>query len=114
MSHTIPLDEAERDRRYVNHLNEILRHCRIGRVKPKAPAFKRGEPFRGLPVEEPFKRYWKPDPMNPAPTPMFMDRCGCRVGSACGNAACPHRMMVTSGRGDISQPPIVPSHGVLM
>lgn len=117
MTHTVILDEAERDRRFVNHLNEILRHCRIGRVRAKAPpVFKRGEPFRGLPLDEPFKRYWKPDPIMPSeiPTPMFMDKCGCRVGSACGNAACPHRMMVTFGRGDISQPPVVPSHGVLM
>lgn len=39
MSHTVVLDEAERDRRMVNHLNEILRHCRVGRVvaKPRDP-----------------------------------------------------------------------------
>ena len=38
MTHTVVIDEAERDRRFVNHLNENLRHCRIGRMKPKAPA----------------------------------------------------------------------------
>lgn len=35
MSHTVILDEAERDRRMVNHINEILRHCRIGHVTEK-------------------------------------------------------------------------------
>lgn len=35
MTHTIILDEAERDRRMVNHQNEIKRHCRIGRVEEK-------------------------------------------------------------------------------
>lgn len=32
MTHTVILDDAERDRRFVNHLNEILRHCRIGKI----------------------------------------------------------------------------------
>lgn len=97
MSHTVILDEAERDRRFVNHLNEILRHCRIGRVTEKAKTW-------------PLPFNWFPDTMKQGP--MFMGKCGCRVGSACGNAACPHGMVVTCG--DISSPPIVPSHGVLM
>lgn len=52
MSHTVVLDEAERDRRMVNHLNEILRHCRVGRVRPKRKPtpFMPGRPFDG----------WKP------------------------------------------------------
>lgn len=113
MFHTVILDEAERDRRFVNHLNEILRHCRIGKVRAKTrPVFTPGQPFKGLPVDERFKRYWEPVMPSEIPTPLFMDKCGCRVGSACGNAACPHGMVVTCG--DISSPPIVPSHGVLM
>lgn len=66
MSHTVILDEAERDRRFVNHLNEILRHCRIGRVKVKARpvrmTFKPGQPFVGwpAPTDDIFKRKWVP------------------------------------------------------
>lgn len=105
MTRTIILDETERDRRFVNHLNEILRHCRIGKVRTKIVS---GHGY----VLAPMPKRWFPDPERPAPTPMFMDKCGCRVGSACGNAACPHRMVVTCG--DIYSPPLVPSHGVLM
>lgn len=111
MTHTVPLDELWRDRRAANSLNEILRHCRIGRV------FHKFTTASGTVVST---RLWMgpqpaiPGPLFYEPAPMFMDKCGCRVGSACGNAACPHRTMVTFGRGDISQPPIVPSHGVLM
>jgi hypothetical protein len=95
MAHTVIIDEAERDRRFVNHLNEILRHCRIGRVRAKTPpVFKRGDPFRGLPVDEPFKRYWKPDPMKPQPAPFWS-----------GGYVHPSRT---------DDVPIVPSHGVVM
>ncbi|WP_430438983.1 hypothetical protein [Shinella sp.] len=62
MTHTVILDEAERDRRFANHLNEILRHCRIGKVRQKTrPVFTPGLPFKGLP---PVKR-WGPDPLEP-------------------------------------------------
>lgn len=64
MTHTVILDEAERDRRLVNHLNEILRHCRIGRVRTKAKPvtmpFRPGQPFIGwsAPADDWFsKRY---------------------------------------------------------
>lgn len=85
MSHTVILDEAERDRRMVNHLNEILRHCRIGRVMPKA---RKAFPLMVLP------KSWMPDPMKPAPTQSFSGGY----------------VPVTSS-GDV---PLVPSHGVLM
>lgn len=62
MSHTVIADEEGRECRLVNHLNEILRHCRIGRVMPKArKAF--------VPMTMP--KRWMPDPMKPAPTPFF-------------------------------------------
>lgn len=35
MSYTVIVDERERERRFENRLNEIHRHCRIGRVRPK-------------------------------------------------------------------------------
>lgn len=105
MSRTVIIDEAERERRFINHLNEILRHCRIGKVRTKIVS---GSGY----ILAPIPKRWLPDWEPPAPTPMFMDKCGCRVGGACGNAACPHRMVVTGG--DISVPPIVGGHGVLM
>lgn len=37
MTHTVILDETERDRRFVNHLNKSRRHCRISVVTPKNP-----------------------------------------------------------------------------
>lgn len=86
MTHTVILDEAERDRRFVNHLNEILRHCRIGRVTTKARLvtmpFKPGQPFVGwtVPADNIFKREWVP----------------------------------TYSADQTGTPPIVPSHGVLM
>ena len=68
MRHTVILDEAERERRMVNHLNEILRHCRIGKVRVKTrPVSTPGQPFKGLPLQ----KRWMPDQMKPAPTPMF-------------------------------------------
>lgn len=95
MTHTVPLDEAERNRRFINHLNEILRHCRIGKVRQKTrPVFTPGQPFKGLPVDERFKRYWMSDPMKPQPSPFW-----------CGGYVHPSRA---------DDVPIVPSHGVLM
>lgn len=35
MSYTVVIDEAERERRAENRLNELLRRCRIGKVKRK-------------------------------------------------------------------------------
>ena len=91
MSYTIILDEAERDRRFVNHLNEILRHCRIGRVRQKTrPLFIPGQPFKGLPAQ----KCWFPDPMKPQPAPFWS-----------GGYVHPSRT---------DDVPIVPSHGVLM
>lgn len=85
-------DPDARDRALTNHLNEILRHCRIGRVEEKV-----GQPVRGIPpinIMRTLLPTWPFDTAN-APTPTFMDKCGCRVGSACGNAACPHMPIVT-------------------
>lgn len=35
VSHTVLIDEQERDRRFENRLNAVVRHCRIGRVTRK-------------------------------------------------------------------------------
>lgn len=35
MSRTIVVDEASRERSFENRLNEVYRHCRIGRIVPK-------------------------------------------------------------------------------
>lgn len=88
MSHTVILDEAERDRCMVNHLNEILRHCRIGRVDEKVRPILPFTPGLGcLPKSPDLTGIMKPV--------MFMPKCGCRVGSACGNVACPHGSIAT-------------------
>ncbi|MFC3072367.1 hypothetical protein [Shinella pollutisoli] len=93
MSKTVILDDAERDRRLVNHINEILRHCRIGRVEPKArPAV--SPRIADIMLPYPVMPAWPFDSPSP-PTPMFMDKCGCKVGSVCMNAACPHAVQVT-------------------
>jgi hypothetical protein len=55
-------DPDARDRVFVNHLNEIVRHCRIGRVKMKID-------IRGW--ERIPRKGWFHDPMKPAPTPFF-------------------------------------------
>lgn len=87
MNHTVVLDEAERDRRMVNHLNEILRHCRIGRVSPNAKPvtmpFRPGQPFIGWPsspIDDLFRRQYVP----------------------------------TFSSGGTADVPIVPTHGVMM
>ena len=88
MSRTVILDEAERDRRMVNHLNEILRHCRIGRVDEKVrPILPFTPGLDYLPTRQDLTGMLKPV--------MFMTKCGCRVGSACGNVACPHGSVAT-------------------
>ncbi len=35
MSYTVIIDEHEREQRFENRLNEIYRHCRIGKVMRK-------------------------------------------------------------------------------
>ncbi len=35
MSYTVVIDERERDRRFENRLNAVVRHCRIGKVTKK-------------------------------------------------------------------------------
>lgn len=105
MTHTVILDEDERDRRMVNHINEILRHCRIGHVTEKVrPILPFTPALDYLPKGQDLTGMLKPV--------MSMPKCGCRVGSACGNVACPHGAVVTCG--DLSRPPVVPSHGVMM
>jgi len=37
MSYTVVVDEAERERRFENRLNAVVRHCRIGKVASKRP-----------------------------------------------------------------------------
>jgi len=70
-----------------NVVNRLHRHCRIGRITKKMMIH--GGEMVKLP------KGWTPDPLRQAISPMFMDKCGCRVGSACGNSACPHGVIAT-------------------
>ncbi|WP_129415922.1 hypothetical protein [Mesorhizobium sp. Pch-S] len=45
MSYTVVIDEQERERRFTNMLNQVYRHCRVGRVTPKV-SFYGGVPSR--------------------------------------------------------------------
>lgn len=89
MSHTEVMGEAERDKRIENRLNAAVRHCRIGKVawKPKQLP-KLSELLKMKPVYP----SW---PFSNMPMVATMDKCGCKVGSPCYNAACPHRVVVT-------------------
>jgi len=96
MSKTVVVDEAYRDRQTANQFNAAFRHCRIGKVTMKR---RQPNPFRHI---RPIKPTWpfSFEETNPpfADTEwkqMFMDKCGCRVGTACGNVACPHRLAAT-------------------
>lgn len=69
-----------------DRLNEVVRHCRIGKITMK----------NRMPitiVHKPLKPIWIGEDTDWKQT--FMGKCGCRVGSACGNVACPHRLVVT-------------------
>ena len=79
-----------------NLSNEQTRHCRIGRVTLKARTLK---PLAPAPLRSGVDpSLWKMWPFNDdarAPTPQYMAKCGCKVGTACGNVACPHRLVAT-------------------
>lgn len=94
MNHTVVIDEQERDERFENMLNRQFRRCRIVNVKRKARPVNVG----GI---NDFLRGFK-QPIIPAYplkntewTQTYMDKCGCKVGLACGNVACPHRPVAT-------------------
>jgi len=93
MSYTIAsTGHEETDRRLENVVNRIQRHCRIGKVArkpaPIVPAI--SELLGGLRVKQPY-----PPLMNFPRSPEYMPQCGCKVGTACGNVACPHRLVAT-------------------
>jgi hypothetical protein len=75
-----------------NMSNEQYRHCRIGKVIPKTSLFPLSPPMvpkLTLPKMWPFYDHAG------APSPQYMAKCGCKVGTACGNVACPHRLVAT-------------------
>ncbi len=71
-----------------NLVNQEKRRCRIGKVTLK----KKDLEWREL--VQPLKPIW---PFNSETgwRQTYMDTCGCKVGSACGNVACPHRLEAT-------------------
>lgn len=76
----------ENTKRIMNEINAFARRCRIGKVTWKhfIPAF--------MPP-----RYPGPLPTMPVlvDAGKYMPKCGCKIGSACNNAACPHAAYVT-------------------
>ncbi|MGV1787356.1 MULTISPECIES: hypothetical protein [Agrobacterium] len=86
--YTVVIDESERQRMMVNEINKAVRRCKIGKVTRKThpvPAQIK-DMFRGA--------FW-PQTGTIFPTQTYMPKCGCKVGSACGNVACPHRLTAT-------------------
>lgn len=90
MSYTfpvIPIGRDETDRRIENVVNRIQRHCKIGKVTPAI--YRPSTVPNVLPTSWPFMD----GPVTPSP--QYMNKCGCKVGSACNNVACPHRLVAT-------------------
>ncbi|MGR9130787.1 hypothetical protein [Rhizobium leguminosarum] len=90
MSHTVIVDEDYRARQFENRLNVVIRHCKIGKVTPAI--------YRPTtaPVAPKVNDIWKEWPFNDrsgVPSPQYLGECGCKVGTACGNAACPHALI---------------------
>lgn len=103
MSYTVVIDEREREQRFENRLNALYRRCRIGRVSrkmqtlggmvprpfPPKPVKPISWPHEGTPL--PMPQY----PYADVPPSQYMSKCGCKVGSACNNVACPYRLVAT-------------------
>lgn len=92
MNHTVIMDQQETDKRFMNLINQAWRHCKIGKVTPKVV----NPPWSGwnkgaAPAHQRFF-----DQFMDLNKPTYMPKCGCRVGSACGNAACPHMPIATA------------------
>jgi len=89
MNHTVIVDEAERDRRFENRLNAVVRHWRIRNVRQKLISG-----YGHIEVPEGFDPFKWPSVFSlPDMTPR---KCSCKPGQACGNVACPHLQLVTS------------------
>lgn len=84
MSHTVMFDE--REKRIMNEINAFARRCRIGKVMRKPVSIKQF----GL-----LHFYLVPGPMPAINETGYMPKCGCKLGSACCNAACPHATYAT-------------------
>ncbi len=112
--YTIVVDERERARQFENGINKAVRHCKIGKVTRKT------HPVPDQ-IKDMFRGAFWPHTGAPLPTQTYMPKCGCKVGAACGNVACPHRLIATcttsggyvpvTSSGDV---PLVPAHGVMM
>lgn len=83
MNHTVVMDQHEADKRTENRFNVLLRRCKIGNVTLKRKVRAANHGWYGFPLNDSF-------PL------IYMPKCGCRIGSTCGNAACPHMPIATS------------------
>lgn len=82
------------EKQIANVANELKRHCKIGKVKRKARnAF--GGLLPDIMKTQPILPTWPHDGSS-LPKPMYMGKCGCKVGTVCGNVASPHRLVAYS------------------
>lgn len=86
MSKTVVYDQHENTKQIMNAINVFARRCRIGKVTRKHFIADFISP-----------RYPGPLPTMPisVDADKYMPKCGCKIGSACANAACPHAAYVT-------------------
>lgn len=94
MSYTfpvIPIGRDETDRRLENVINRLQRHCKIGKISPKPP-----KSIHQVPDAFDILKIMSQPIGQPTIYRGYMDKCGCKVGSSCGNAACPHRLVATA------------------
>lgn len=115
MSYTIVVDEQERERRFENRLNAVVRRCKIGKVASKRPASIPSvfQPPMWPPTTGPID-----DLSRRLTVPNTMPKCGCKLGSMCMNAACPHGIRTTCRARDILGDQrlgvSVPVHGTML
>jgi hypothetical protein len=95
MDQTVVVDEDYRSRQLENRLNAVVRHCRIGKVSSKKKLV--AQPIG--PIS--YKEIFSPLPVVPQPWEnpqlygMSPRKCSCKLGQACGNAACPYALIAT-------------------
>jgi hypothetical protein len=94
MSYTVVEDPDYRDRRLENRLNAVVRRCRIGMITWKKPVSIPSVFTPWAPNHPDLSKQFQ-WPIPGAFQNQFMSKCGCRIGTACNNAACPHAPVVT-------------------
>jgi len=93
MSHTVVYDQHENTKKIMNAVNSFARHCKIGKVRPKTAGQRL---VRSAIQARDMVPFWAG--INLAPSINeggYMPKCGCKIGNACGNVACPHSPRVT-------------------